>query len=47
MNDIRIVIRPPEELKAALEKLAEAEARSVNNYVVLVLQQHVKDKQKK
>lgn len=45
--DNRIVIRTDAELKAALEKLAASEDRSVNNYIVRILQQHVKDKDKK
>lgn len=36
-------IRLPVELKKELEKLAEQDSRSLNNYLVLILQRWVKE----
>lgn len=40
-------LRLPLELKEALDRLAAADDRSLNNYVVRALQQHVAEKTKR
>lgn len=36
-------VRLPQKLKDALQRLADAEQRTLSNYVVLVLSQHVEE----
>ena len=40
-----VSIRMPPELKAGLATLAEAERRSFSSYVLLVLEEHLRDRQ--
>lgn len=42
---ISLLLSP--ELKAALQKLADADRRSLNSYLTLLLEDHVKDSKKK
>jgi predicted transcriptional regulator len=47
VRDAAIAIRTTSELKAALEKLAEAERRTLSAYAEMVLERHVADARKK
>ena len=40
-NNVRTLISIPKEVKKQLEKLAEADDRSFNNYVAKVLKTHI------
>jgi predicted HicB family RNase H-like nuclease len=42
-RDEKFSLRLPADLKAALQRRADAEDRSLASYVVLALQQHVKN----
>ncbi len=44
-SPIPVSVRMPNELKEALSALAAAEKRPLSNYVVLVLEEHVRAKQ--
>lgn len=44
-SPIPVSIRMPPKLKEALATLAAADKRPLSNYVVLVLEEHVKSKQ--
>ncbi len=44
-SPIPVSVRMPPELKEALQALAAADKRPLSNYVVLVLEEHVKAKQ--
>lgn len=49
-TDIRTVafsVRLPEDMKAALEKIAEREHRSVNNVINLAVQEYIRTHKKK
>jgi hypothetical protein len=43
----RISLLLPSELKAALQKLADVDRRSLNSYLTLLLEKHVEDSKKK
>jgi hypothetical protein len=44
-SPVPVSIRMPPELREALSALATADKRPLSNYVVLVLEEHVKGKQ--
>jgi predicted transcriptional regulator len=44
-SPIPVSVRMPPELKEALSALAAADKRPLSNYVVLVLEEHVRGKQ--
>ena len=44
-NNDRLVVIVSKELKAKLGELAEKENRTVSNYVKVLIENHVKDKQ--
>lgn len=39
----RLVINPTKKLKSELERLASEDNRSLSNYVIKLLEQHIKD----
>jgi hypothetical protein len=43
----RISLLLPSELKAALQKLADEDRRSLNSYLTLLLEEHVENSKKK
>lgn len=45
-KDIQVGIRMPSRLRAELQRLAEAEQRSLASYIVMVLEKHVDRKRK-
>lgn len=45
-NDYRITLRMPEALKDKLAAEAEDQGRSLNNLMVKILQDHVKDQER-
>jgi predicted HicB family RNase H-like nuclease len=46
-NDYRITLRMPEGLKDKLAAEAEDQGRSLNNLMVKILQDHVKDQERR
>jgi uncharacterized protein (DUF1778 family) len=42
-KDERIAIRLTKDMKDKLEKLAEADNRSLSNYIIKVLSEHIKN----
>ena len=44
-NNAAIAVRVPKEFKAELEQLAKQEKRSLSNYITIVLEEHMKQKQ--
>lgn len=42
-KDERIAIRLTKDMKDKLEKLAEADGRSLSNYIIKVLSEHIKN----
>jgi predicted HicB family RNase H-like nuclease len=41
--DKKILLRVPAEIEKELKVLADADRRSLNNYIVLVLEKHVQE----